>query len=158
MSVPASATVRKFDSSEWPIYRDLRLRSLADSPNAFGSTLAAEQNLTSEEWTARLATGASSSLDLPLIALGHGKPAGLAWAKVDGTDTSLINIYQMWVAPEFRGRGLGSLLLGAAIGWARSRNAHAIHLMVTCGDTPAMRLYNREGFTPIGATEALRPG
>src|SRR5262245_23786143 len=156
--MPISGTVRKYDSSEWPMYRDLRLRSLAESPDAFGSTLAAEQSRTAAEWTARLTAGATSGLDFPLVAEVHGKAAGLAWAKVDASNTSLVNIYQMWVAPEFRGQGLGRMLLRAAVEWARARNAHAIHLMVTCGDTSAMRLYTREGFTPIGEREALRPG
>ncbi len=38
--------VRTFAPHEWPTYKDLRLRALADSPDAFGSTLAAEQGRT----------------------------------------------------------------------------------------------------------------
>ena len=154
----ASATVRKFEPPEWILYRGLRLRALAESPDAFGSTLAAEQHRAADEWAARLADGANSGLDLPLIAEVHLEAAGLAWAKVDASNPSLVNIYQMWVAPEFRGQGLGRLLLRAAVEWARTRKAHSMHLRVTCGNTPAVSLYTREGFEPAGPSEPLRPG
>jgi GNAT superfamily N-acetyltransferase len=150
--------VRTLESSAWPTYRDLRLRALAESPDAFGSTLAAEQGSSAEEWIARLSNGTSSGLDLPLIGEIDRKAAGLAWAKVDASNTSLVNIYQMWVAPEFRRQGLGRMLLRAAIEWARARRAHSIHLKATCGDTPAMRLYAQEGFKPVGQSGPLRPG
>ena len=107
---------------------------------------------------ARLSNGTTSGLDLPLIAEVGSKAAGLAWAKVDASNTSLVNLYQMWVAPEFRRQGLGRLLLRAAVAWARARNAHSVHLKATCGDTPAMGLYAGEGFKPVGQSEPLRPG
>jgi GNAT superfamily N-acetyltransferase len=154
----ARPTVRKLEPAEWPTYRDLRLRSLADSPDAFGSTLAAEQARTAQDWAERLARGATSGLDLPLIAEVDRQAAGLAWAKVEASDPSIINLYQMWVAPEFRGHGAGRLLLRAAIEWARSRNAAEVRLGVTWGDTPAVRLYTREGFAPFGPPGNLRPG
>ena len=81
--------VRTLESSEWPTYRDLRLRALAESPDAFGSTLAAEQGSSAEEWIARLSNGTSSGLDLPLIGEIDRKAAGLAWAKVDASNTRL---------------------------------------------------------------------
>jgi len=34
--------VRVLDESEWPLYRDVRLRALAESPDAFTATLADE--------------------------------------------------------------------------------------------------------------------
>lgn len=157
-AMSTSATVRKLEEVEWPTYRELRLAALAESPDAFGSTLATEQGLTAGDWTGRLAAGATSDLDLPLIAQVQGRAAGLAWAKVDASDTSIVNVYQMWVAPEFRGQGLGRLLLRAAVDWARARNALAVCLSATCGDTPAMHLYTREGFKPVGQSEPLRSG
>ena len=35
-------TIRTFSPGEWRAYRDLRLRALTDSPDAFGRTLAEE--------------------------------------------------------------------------------------------------------------------
>jgi GNAT superfamily N-acetyltransferase len=148
--------IRILRGHEWQAYRDARLRSLADSPDAFGSTLAAEQERTPDAWAARLGAAAVSGQDYPLIAELDGAVVGLVWARFDATTPSVVNVFQMWVAPESRGRGVAATLLRAAIGWARSRNARVVQLGVTCGDTSAVRLYVREGFETFGAPEPLR--
>jgi GNAT superfamily N-acetyltransferase len=155
MRVPS---VRAFAPHEWRAYRDLRLRALADSPDAFGSTLAHEQGRPDEEWSARLASGVASETDLPLVAESGGHPVGLAWGRIDPSDPATARLYQMWVAPDSRGLGAGRLLLEAVIDWARSSNARSVALGVACGETPARRLYARAGFEPVGAPEPLRPG
>jgi len=151
-------TVRTFQPHEWRAYRDLRLRALGDSPDAFGSTLAAEGAFPDEKWSARLAGGATSNLDIPLVAEVDGRMIGLAWGKIEPPDQTLAHLYQMWVDPEFRGLGAGRMLLRAAIDWAQRSNAQALVLGVTCGDTAAGRLYSREGFKPDGPPQPLRPG
>jgi hypothetical protein len=70
--------IRTFVPHEWSTYRDLRLRALADSPDAFGSTLAEEQDRSDAEWSRRLASGADSRSNLPLVAEVRGEPIGLA--------------------------------------------------------------------------------
>ena len=66
--------------------------------------------------------------------------------------------FKMWVAPSARGRGLGDTLLKAAIHWAAQYGASCVKLGATCGNTPAIRLYQRAGFVELGATEPIRPG
>jgi GNAT superfamily N-acetyltransferase len=150
-------TVRPFAAHEWPSYRALRLRALAESQEAFGSTLADEADRPAEHWSARLANGVESALELPLVAELRGDPAGLLWARVDPAERAA-HLYQMWVAPEHRGRGAGARLVAAAVAWARVSGARALFLCVTRGDTPATRLYARAGFEPDGASQPLRPG
>jgi ribosomal protein S18 acetylase RimI-like enzyme len=152
------AIARAFRPDEWLVYKVLRLRSLEDAPSAFGSTLALELLRADTEWTERVRIAATSNSDCALFAEIEGVPSGLVWAKADGNDPHTINIFQMWVAPEARSRGLGSALLNAAIHWARQYGAHFAKLGVTCGDTPAVRLYKRAGFRDIGAKELIREG
>jgi GNAT superfamily N-acetyltransferase len=40
----------------------------------------------------------------------------------------VVNIFQVWVAPEYRGQGMAAALLRAAILWARSRRAKLVQL------------------------------
>jgi GNAT superfamily N-acetyltransferase len=50
------------------------------------------------------------------------------------------------------------MLLEAVIAWARAKNARYLDLGVTLGNSPAMRLYTRIGFEPVGAPQPFRPG
>jgi GNAT superfamily N-acetyltransferase len=154
----AGYTIRHFLAEEWSAYRALRLRALEDAPDAFGSTLAAESTRPAEEWAARLARAATSGIDHPLVAHVAGQPAGLAWAKVDADDPALVNLFQMWVAPEARGQGVAVGLLAEAVRWARARGATAMQLGVNCANDGAVRLYARAGFVATGWQEPMRSG
>ena len=151
-------TVRDFFPSEWQAYRELRLRSLAESPDAFGSTLAAEDSRSDSEWIERLQSGCESETDLPLIAEFKNQPVGLAWGRFPNPDErEQAHLFQMWVDPDFRCRGAGSTLLGRVVEWAAELGASFLVLGVTCG-SPAVRLYVRAGFEPAGDPSPLRPG
>ena len=150
--------IRPFAAHEWGTYKDLRLRALADSPDAFGGTLAQEKNRSDAEWSNRLASGVDSRRDLPLVAELGKEPIGLAWGRIESSNLDVANLYQMWVAWKYRGIGAGQRLLEAVIAWARTTNASYLALVVTCGDSPARRLYARAGFEPVGEPEPLRPG
>jgi GNAT superfamily N-acetyltransferase len=150
--------IRAFAPHEWSIYKDLRLRALADSPDAFVRTLAEEQHRSDAEWSSRLASGSDPHWDLPLLAVVNRKPIGLAWGRIERSNPDVANLYQMWVAPTHRRLGAGRMLLETVIAWARARNVSYLELGVTCGDSPAARLYARAGFDPVGEPEPLRPG
>ena len=151
-------SIRTFAADEWRLYRDLRVRALADSPNAFGSTLAAEAGRPDAEWARRLASSADLRVSRPLVAELGGELVGLAWGRIDMSAPDVAALYQMWVAPTHRGRGVGQKLLKAVIAWATAQNVAALDLGVTCGDSPARRLYERAGFKPLGEPQPLRPG
>lgn len=141
----------------WETYCNLRLRALQESPDAFGSTFSAEATRTPAEWRSRLESAATSGADLPLIAVADSDAVGLAWAKVDARETEVVNIFQMWVAPESRGNGISRQLLQTAVSWAREQGARDVQLGVTVADSPAYHLYTSAGFVPFGPPELLRP-
>jgi ribosomal protein S18 acetylase RimI-like enzyme len=150
--------VRRFAAHEWTTYRDLRLRALADTPDAFGSTFAHEAARVDDDWRDRLTKGARASHELPLIALSDDVPAGLAWARLDDQQPDLAQLYQVWVAPDFRGRGVGRRLVEAVVAWAQTTGIRVLRLGVTRGDSAAVRLYRRAGFLDVGDARPLRPG
>jgi len=156
--MPSTIAIQEFLPDDWSLYRDLRLAALSDSPDAFGSTLSTELERPPEMWRDRLQAAKTSGLNLPLLAHANAQPAGLVWAKVDGSQHGVINVFQMWVAPEHRGQGIGRALLGCVLAWAKQQAARELHLGVACGDSPAMRLYLSNGFSPFGRTEPLRDG
>ena len=151
-------SLRRLGADEWDRYRDLRLRALADSPEAFGSTLDAEGQHSDEHWAARLSSAATSQWNLPLVAEHGDELVGLVWGRIDASIPDTAHVFQMWVAPGSRGVGIGTMLLERVVHWARESKAQRVLLNVTCGDTSAWRLYSRAGFKPVGAPEPLRPG
>ena len=56
----------------------------------------------------------------------------------------------MCVAREWRGRGVGSALLAAAIEWARERGLHKLSLGVFAHNSGAIALYRKLGFVEEG--------
>jgi RimJ/RimL family protein N-acetyltransferase len=56
----------------------------------------------------------------------------------------------MMVAREWRGRGVGSALMTAAIDWARERGLHKLSLDVFAHNTAAIGLYRKMGFVEEG--------
>lgn len=156
--MPKISTVRPFKPEEWRIHKTLRLSALSDAPYAFGSTLAAELLRSDALWQERLQLAADSDLDCVLLAEVAGVPAGLLWAKCNIDTPDVVELFQMWVAASARGQGVGAALLQAAISWARLSAARLITLDVTLGDTPAVKLYQRAGFTFYGEEQPLREG
>ncbi len=154
----STPVIRSFAADEWKTYKDLRLGALADSSDAFGSTLAREKDRPDADWCARLASGIASLGDLPLVAEILGEPNRLAWGRIESSNPDVANLSQMWVAPIYRRLGVGRMLLDVVIAWAKAANACYLALAVTCGDSAARRLYERAGFQPLGDPEPLRPG
>jgi ribosomal protein S18 acetylase RimI-like enzyme len=150
--------IRPFLADEWPLYRDLRLRALQDSPDAYGSILALEAGLSDDEWSERLARGVQSQNELPLMAECDGESCGLAWVRLDDGAPESAHLYQMWVAAEYRRRGVGRALVDAAGAWARGMGARRLELDVTSNNAAAILLYEGAGFVTYGEPRPLRPG
>lgn len=150
--------VRRLAPEEWREYRALRLRALADAPDAFGSTLEVEEGRPDAFWADRLAAASASGRDLPLVAVVGGALVGLAWGRLDSPTPGAAHLYQMWVAPECRGLGVGRALLEEVVAWARGAGARQLDLRVTLGNGAAERLYEGSGFVAVGEPEPLRPG
>jgi ribosomal protein S18 acetylase RimI-like enzyme len=150
--------IRPLEPADWHTHRMLRLRALQESPEAFATTYAEQAARPDDSWAARLAEASASGCDLPLLAELDGEPVGMAWARKDPTDASVVEIFQVWVDPAARGRGIAAGLMREAIAWARTRGARTVQLDVTPGDTAAARLYLREGFRNVGEPVPVRPG
>jgi len=66
------------------------------------------------------------------------------------------HLYQVWVAPGHRGRGIGRMLIEAVIAWARESGLRVLLLDVTAGNSAAVELYRQLGFVDDGDTQPLR--
>jgi GNAT superfamily N-acetyltransferase len=141
-------SLRRVESADVAILRDLRLRALATDPLAFGSTLAREQTWTErwQRWADEHASGGALATFLAFA--DDGTPAGLAGGIRDGGRPEQYELFSVWVAPEHRGAGHSSRLIEAVAAWARASGGRALVLWVT--DPRAQRLYERAGFAADG--------
>ncbi|WP_426808761.1 GNAT family N-acetyltransferase [Pseudomonas sp. WOUb67] len=145
-------------ASNWRAYRKIRLRALRESQDAFASTYEHESAREDGEWEARVSAMASSSSAQAFFASQHNEVCGLVWCKSSGIEVDVVELFQMWVAPDVRGFGVGRALLERAVTWAMDQGAQRVRLGVTIADSPAMRLYKASGFYPVGIAEPLRDG
>lgn len=155
----STPTVRRFSADEWRVYRALRLHALRDAPDAFGSTLAREEAFPDDEWVQRLERGAGSPLEFPLLVEDAERPIGLAWVRIDPTDDDIIaELFQVWVDPTYRRRGVGRLIVESALDWARSTGKRQMMLSVAIGPGSALEFYRQLGFIEMGEPVPLRSG
>lgn len=137
--------VARLTPAAWREYRALRLAALAEAPSAFGSTLAEERRLQASEWRARLARRAQ------FVVRCRSGAVGTAGGVVeDGAE-----LVSLWVHPDWRGRGVGDLLVQAVLDWAREQGQTEIRLWVSADNGPAERLYARHGFVRTGASQPI---
>ena len=94
--------------------------------------------------------------DAAMIALDDGVAVGAAWYRLFSrsapgygfVDESVPEL-TIAVVPSRRGRGFGDELLGGLLDRARQEGYSALSLSVE-KDNPALRLYERFGFEPVG--------
>lgn len=133
-------------------FRAVRLRALRDTPSAFGSTYAREQQLSDAEWLKRVAQW-NGDRSVAYLAWDGDAPCGIVAGFLEADEPAMAHLVSMWVAPTHRRSGVGRLLVNAVIDWARSKRATTLRLMVTSNNDVARRFYERLGFTPTGRTE-----
>lgn len=144
-----SLSTRAAGPEDWAAWRDLRLRALRDSPDAFGSTYEHESAFTEGDWRARLSDGPA------VLGLVAGRAVGQGAAFLDRPGS--LKVVAMWTDPAYRGRGVGSAVLDHLLAWAADLGLPA-HLDVAGPNVQARALYERRGFAATGHREPLRPG
>jgi ribosomal protein S18 acetylase RimI-like enzyme len=97
-----------------------------------------------------------------LVAEENRTVIGYAYAGVEPTDYMSLRgpagvLHDIVVDPEHRGRGVGRLLLEAALAFLRSRGAPRVVLSTAARNAPAQRLFASAGFrqTMIEMTREL---
>jgi predicted GNAT family acetyltransferase len=141
------ATRRRITPDDWALLRDVRLRALADSPDAFGSTLEREQDFDEKDWRRR-------SVRPVWVVEVDGRGVAMAGAF---SDEGVLQVWGMWTDPEHRGRGHARALLDALLGDAVAEGK-PVSLHVNLANPGARAFYESYGFVGTGELVPLRPG
>lgn len=144
--------IRRALPDEWQLSRDIRLRSLADAPDAFCSSLDTERAFDEKAWRSRLERAHT------VFAWEGSELVGTATGKPDPHEEGGREIVAMWVDPTHRKSGVAAALIDELVRWARAEGTHSIALWVAEDNDRARRLYERCGFAATGEREIMRPG
>ena len=106
--------VERLPITAWRRLKSLRERTVRDSPEAFGSTLAEILSVSQEQWIEQLEelptfVACERDADIGMVRVSFANDSAEAW------------LISMWVAPDFRGRRVGEQLARAVIALARDR-------------------------------------
>jgi ribosomal protein S18 acetylase RimI-like enzyme len=133
--------IRRIGPDEWTVLRDVRLTSLADAPESFGSTYAREADYDEARWRELAEQGgwfiATLGEQVAGIVAGYHDPSSPANQR---------HLIAMWVAPQARGSGLAAELVEAVVEWSQAAGATELTLGVADGNDRARALYLKCGF------------
>ncbi len=145
----ALATVRRVGPDDWVALRGIRLEALADTPEAYGSTLADVGTWADERWRVMASRGANFLAEL------DGRVVGMVAGGVNSERPGTRWMYAMYVTPEARGTGVADDLVETVSQWARDEGVTQLYLSVTSTVVRARAFYERMGFRLTGTTTSM---
>ena len=151
-------TVRRIGLNEGTLYREIRLASLADSPEAFSTTLASANDRSLDSWCDQADSATVGSDRAIFLAFIDDRPVGIAGLYRDPEDQGLGEVVQVWVALGHRGSSVAGEMLGSLLSWARDSGYERLSAWVNGENQRAARFFGKHGFEMTGRTEPFRPG
>lgn len=139
-------SVRRLNHRDLDAYIAIRLEALRDHPEAYGTSAERFAALPRAEVEAFLSRRAVFGI----IADGDNLAGIVVYDRDEGERAGHRGwLIQVYVKPELRGTGAALAMMDAAVAHARSEVIQ-LHLMVGTYNLPAIRLYEKAGFTIYG--------
>lgn len=142
---------------QWPLLKAVRLRALADAPDAFGTTLAQASAWDDARWQENARRFTLLPPAASFLAYADDTPCGMANCFTLQDDSQTAELTAFWVAPEQRGQGVGEALVTAIAGWASSQGIAALQAWVVEDNTRALGFYKKLGFEETGERQPHTP-
>jgi GNAT superfamily N-acetyltransferase len=148
--------VRRITPDDGLTLRDLRLRSIADAPNAFGQPLEEARGRPEKEWHRSARQSSRGDSRTWLVAVHDGRAVGLVQGRKRRPSTLLL--FSMWVDPSVRRHGVGRALIESLEAWGRGWDAVETILWVYGANDDAIRFYRDLGFEIIRSGQDAEAG
>ncbi len=140
--------IRRIKIGEAGLYKQVRLDSLKESPEAFGSTYDESVQRSSESWIKQVDQSATGSDRATFLVFVDRQPVGLAALYRMEKDDKMGELLQVWIAPVYRRQGLALKLMTTVFEWAKKNNFHSVAAGIMSGNQSAMSFYLNIGFKP----------
>ncbi|GAA1521674.1 GNAT superfamily N-acetyltransferase [Agromyces terreus] len=151
--------IRTTVEADWAEVRALRLEMLADTPIAYGETLAQAERHGEAVWRLRAARGTTPG-QTSIVAIDGERWVGHMGGYIPDAASGPL-LVAVYVAPAYRGdrAGVSRRLLEAVEAWA-GEHGDTLRLEVHERNPRAIAFYEKVGFTLTGRTRAyeLAPG
>lgn len=147
MKVVPVIRIRRIAPVDGLTLRELRLRSIADSPDAFGQPLSEARDRPQKEWHRSARQSSRGDNRTWLIAEADERAVGLVQGRRRRPSTLLL--FSMWVDPAVRRLGVGRMLVESLEAWGRSWHATETILWVYGANEAAIRFYRDLGFAVV---------
>jgi ribosomal protein S18 acetylase RimI-like enzyme len=137
--------------SDWKDFKKIRLASLKEEPQAFGSSYAKDAAYPDSKWQERLRDGETKK-SIYLFAKLEGKIIGMVMGGRTDEDkhSHLAHIWGTYVDSKARGKGAGKELMQRAIEeLGKDAGVQKIRVTVNAEQKPAVKLYESLGFKQI---------
>jgi GNAT superfamily N-acetyltransferase len=144
---PGAVRIRRITTDDGLVLRDLRLRSIADAPNAFGQPLEEARDRPQKEWLRTARQSSHGDNRTWLLAETDDGTVGLVQGRRRRPRTLLL--FSMWVDPSVRRLGVGRMLIESLEAWADGWDAAETILWVYGKNADAIRFYRDLGFEVI---------
>jgi GNAT superfamily N-acetyltransferase len=156
VNAPSAVTIRRIRPDDGRLLRDLRLRSIADAPDAFGQPLDEARRRPQREWDRNARQSSHGDSRTWLIAETETGSLGLVQGRKRRPRTLLL--FSMWVDPDARRLGVGRQLIDRLEDWARGWGATETVLWVLAVNAPAVKFYRDLGFDVARAGQDAEAG
>jgi GNAT superfamily N-acetyltransferase len=145
----AAILIERLRADQWQRLKDIRIRALADAPDAFGTTLAEAFAWPDSRWQEQCRTITT------FIAVLDGRDVGMVRGVGSRENVGDAFLISMWVEPVVRRRGVAGQLIDQVIAWAKASGFSRLMLDVADTNRAAIARYASKGFVPNGQTGAL---
>jgi RimJ/RimL family protein N-acetyltransferase len=138
--------IRRLRSGEASLYREVRLKALRESPEAYASTYESAIERSFESWEKQAESTCAGSDRATFVVLSHDAPVGLAALYRSEDSPAEGQLFQVWISPESRGKAAAAGLMDAVFNWAGRHGFRKIHAQVLATNIRALRFYQNYGF------------
>jgi len=145
--------IRPLLSSEWEMFRDIRLLALKTAPGMFETTYAQAAARTEADWRTLLAPEHQQIFGL----FDGARLIGISGVFTSRDDATTAQLVMHFILPEYRGRKLAALFYAAGIDWARRRNFRRITVAARESNAPSLGAMRAAGFQQVGREQHSWP-
>jgi ribosomal protein S18 acetylase RimI-like enzyme len=142
-------TIRRLETGEADLFKQIRLKSLQDAPYAFSSTYESSLRRSADSWREQADSTAQGKDRATFVAFSEDVPIGIAALyRLEG-QADVGEVLQVWVASEFRGSRVAWDLMDVLFNWAGENNFRKIKVGVTKVNVRALKFYTKYGFSVL---------